>query len=152
MKNALIKFINSFCYSIAIVLIVQLIVMSITGKEPMLPEYMAKFDSTLKAFAVELLLIGILSGVAGAGTEIFELKKPGLVVQSILYLLMLLAVWIPIGGFLWEIFKYPQSAITTMASMLLTYACCWIIQYKICARNIKEINSHLLEGSEDNGV
>ena len=71
MKNIVILFLNGFCYSIAITLCVDLFVLVITGNPVMLPEYAERYESETIALGVQLLLVGVMSGVTAAGTVIF---------------------------------------------------------------------------------
>ena len=145
MKTVIIRFINGFCYAIAITVIVQLIIMLTTNQLNMLPEYIERFDNPVIAYAVQLLLIGFISGVASAGGVIMEMKRPGLVIQSILYFLLMLVTWVPVACYLWGFHKYLLSMISCLLSILVTYGICWGIQYKICTRDINEINKRLKE-------
>ncbi len=143
MKNILIRFVNGFCYSIAITMVVQLVVMKLTGNVVLLPEFAEGFENDVIAFCVQLLLVGVMSGVTSAGTILFELKRPGLLWQSVLFLLVMLAVWIPTACYLWGFHKYVASMISSLASIVVTYGICWGIQYKLCSRDVKEINQRL---------
>lgn len=143
MKNIIIRVMNGFCYAIAITMVVQLIVMCITGETVMLPEYEERFENPVVAYAVQLILIGFISSVAAAGTVILELRRPGLLMQSIIYLLLMLVTWIPVACFLWGFHKYITSFVSSVLSILVTYGICWSIQYKICMRDVKEINERL---------
>ncbi len=145
MKDFIIRMANGFCYSIAITAMVQLIVMVVSGKSILLPEYATRFDNEMLAFGVELLLVGFISAMASGGTVLLELTRPGLVVQSILYFLLMLATWIPIACFLWGFHKYVTSFVSTLLSMVVTYGICWGIQYRLCIRDVKEINERLQE-------
>jgi len=145
MSNYFIRMTNGFCYSIAITAMVQLVVMGLTGESILLPEYAARFDSEMMAFGVELLMIGFISAMSAGGTVLLELKRPGLVIQSILYFLLMLATWIPVACFLWGFHKYVTSFISTLLSMVVTYGICWGIQYRLCIRDVKEINERLQE-------
>ena len=140
---------NGFCYSIAITVMVQMFVMLVCQKAILLPEYAARFDNELAAYTVELLLVGVISAVASAGTVLLELKRPGLVVQSILYFLLMLAIWIPVACFLWGFHKYVASFVSTLLSIAVTYGICWGIQYRLCIRDVKEINERLQEQHRD---
>jgi hypothetical protein len=84
-----------------------------------------------------------MSGVTSAGTILFELKRPGLLWQSILFLCVMLAVWIPTACYLWGFHKYLASMISSLVSIVVTYGICWGIQYKLCSRDVKEINHRL---------
>ncbi len=149
MKDFIIRMANGFCYSIAITAMIQLVVMGMTGKSILLPEYAARFDNELMAFGIELLLIGLISAMASGGTVLLELKRPGLIVQSILYFLLMLATWIPVACFLWGFHKYVTSFVSTLLSMIVTYGICWGIQYRLCIRDVKEINERLQEQKLD---
>ena len=145
LKRILIRFINGFCYAVAITMIIQVIVMFTAGDTPMLPEYMARFDSPVMAYASQLLLIGLMSGITSAGTAVFEAKKIGLWVQSILFLLIMLAAWIPVSCIAWGFHKYITSMIITICSIVVSYTICWVIQYRLCRKDIEAINAKLLE-------
>lgn len=143
MKKIVIHFLNGFCYSIAITLCVDWFVLAVAGEPVMLPEFAEKFESETVALSVQLLLVGVMSGVTAAGTVIFELKRPGLWVQSILFLLLMLAVWIPVACYVWGFHKYVMSMVSTLAGIVVTYGICWGIQYKLCRRDVEEINQRL---------
>lgn len=142
-KNAAIRFCNGYAYAILITMAVQGVIMKVTGYTPMLPEYMEHFDSEIAAYIVQMLLIGFISAVASAGSVIMELKKPGLLVQSILYFILMAAAWIPVGCYLWGLHKYPTTLISFTLSLLLTYGICWSVQYRICMRDVEQINKKL---------
>lgn len=143
MKNILIRFVNGFCYSVAITMVIELIVMKMIGHVALLPEFAARYENDVLAFGVQLLLVGIMSGVTSAGTVLFELKRPGLLWQSILFLCVMLAVWIPTACYVWGFHKYLTSMISSLASIIVTYGICWGIQYKLCRRDVQEINQRL---------
>lgn len=143
MKNIVIHFLNGFCYSIVITLCMDLFVLVVAGKPVMLPEFTGRFESEAIALGVQLLLVGGMSGVTASGTVIFELKRPGLLVQSVLFLFLMLAAWIPVACYVWGFHKYTMSMISTLASIIVTYGICWGLQYKICSRDVKDINQRL---------
>jgi len=143
MKHILIRFVNGFCYSVAITMVAQLLIMQIIGEAIMLPEFAEGFSDEVIAFCVQLLLVGVMSGATSAGTVLFELKRPGLLWQSILFLGVMLAAWIPTACYLWGFHKYLTSMISSLASIIVTYGICWGIQYKLCSRDVQEINQRL---------
>lgn len=143
MKKILIHFVNGFCYSVAITTVIELIVMKIIGHVALLPEFAEGFENEVIAFCVQLLLVGVMSGVSSAGAILFKLKRPGLLWQSILFLLVMLAVWIPTACYLWGFHKYLTSMISGLASIIVTYGICWGVQYKLCIRDVKKINQAL---------
>jgi len=145
LKRMTLRFINSFCYSIAITLTVQAISMAATGGLPLLPEYAARFSDPVKAYALQLLLIGVMSAVTGAGTVIFEAKRIGQLAQSLLFLAVMLSVWIPVACIAWGFHKYTASMVSTLCSLVVTFAICRGILYRLCQKDIKDINDLLSE-------
>ena len=145
LKRIVLRFINSFCYSIAITLLIYTVMMLLTGKIPMLPEYMERFENPVLAFAAQLLLVGVMSAVTSAGTAVFETKRIGLLAQSLLFLLIMLSAWIPVACIAWGFHKYLASMAVTVCSIVASYGICWAIQYKLCRKDIEAINAKLLE-------
>lgn len=143
MKKFVFRFINGFCYAVAITMIVQLAIMLLSDNMGMIPEYVERFDNIIVAYVVQLLLIGFISGVASGGTGIMEWKRPGLVIQSVIYLLLMLSTWIPVACYLWGFHKYATSMVSGILSILVTYGICWGVQYKVCRRDVQEINERL---------
>lgn len=151
-KNSLIRGVNSFMYSIGIYLLIQIFATLITCPVnnnvefiPVIPEFAARFANPHMAVYVQMLLIGITSAIFGAGSVIMELERLSLTVQSILYLIITMAVWIPVGCFCWGLHKYPTAMISVGLSYLIAYAISWGVQYRQCKRNIQEINRKLEE-------
>lgn len=145
LKQIIIRLINGFCYSIAITMVVQTFVMLPTGRAPMLPEFMSRFPDPISAFEAQLILVGVMSGITSAGTVVFEFKKVGLLVQSVIFLIIMLSVWIPVACIAWGFHRYITSMISTICSIVVTYIICWGIQYKLCRRDIDKINVMLKE-------
>lgn len=141
----LIRFKNGFCYAIAITLPIQLLVMVCTGKTLMMPEYSNRFSQEAVAYGVELFLIGVMSGITSAGTVLFESKRLGVVLQSVLFLIVMLGAWIPVACFVWGFQRYAASMISTIASIVVTYGICWGIGYANCLRDVDMINRKLQE-------
>ena len=144
LKRMMIRFINGYCCSIGITLIIQAVVLAV-GKTPMLPEYAARFNDPVSAFASQLILIGVMSGITSLGTVVFEAKKIGLLAQSILYLAIMLSAWIPVACIAWGFHKYITSMIATLCSIVVSYGICWGILYKLSRKDIEEINAKLME-------
>ena len=63
--------------------------------------------------------------------------------QSVLFLLLMLAAWIPVACYVWGFHKYVMSMVSTLASIVVTYGICWGIRYKLCRRDVQEINQRL---------
>lgn len=147
-KHMISRGLNGFAYSIAITVVVNMAIMGfdlLDGALPLLPEYMEHFDSPTMALLVQCLLIGVISAAFGFGSAIMEAERIGLITQSILYFVITSAVWIPVACFCWGFHKYPGSMIGVTVSYLVSYFISWSVQYRICRKNIEEINQKLQE-------
>ena len=116
---------------------------------PVLPGYLAHFQSPVEAVLVQVILIGLSSAVFGAGSVIMELERISLLAQSILYFIITAVVWIFIGCFCWEIHKYPTALFSVSLSYTASYIISWMVQYKVCKRNVEKINTKLSELKQD---
>lgn len=147
-KNMIFRGINSFMYSVAITVVFYAAIIGLNlygGKLPLLPEYMARFESPTMALLTQCLLVGVISAAFGFGSAIMEAEKIGLITQSILYFILTSAVWVPVACFCWGFHKYPGSMIGVTAGYLVSYFISWSVQYRICRKNIEEINQRLQE-------
>ena len=152
LKNSLIRGLNSFMYSVGIFLVIQMVVTLIIspmngGREfiPVLPEFAARFINPYIAVYVQLFLVGLTSVAFGAGSIIMELERLSLLAQSIIYMLVTMAVWVPVGCVCWGLHKYPGAMVSVGISYLIAYIVSWVIQYRQCKRNIQKINEKLEE-------
>jgi len=156
LKNGLVRGINSFVYSIGIFLVLQfmitIVIDKITGRAefiPVLPEFAAHFANPYVAVYVQTILIGLTSAVFGAGSIIMEIERLSLLFQSLLYFVVTMFVWIPVGCFCWGLHKYPGTMISVSISYLIAYIISWGIQYRQCKKNVDEINQKLLQLREE---
>lgn len=143
LKNILIRMINSFMYAIGITSVVYFFLTTVKDFVPLLPEFRARFDSDVRALIVQLMLIGCMSAALGGGSVIMEMERLSLVAQSIIYFVLASIVWIFVGCYCWSMHKYPQAFASTTISYIVSYFICWVIQYKLCKKNIDDINKHL---------
>ena len=150
LKNSLIRGLNSFMYSIGIYLLVQMVVTLIIGPMnggrefiPVMPEFAARFANPYVAVYMQLFLVGLTSVAFGAGSIIMDLERLSLLTQSILYLLVTMAVWVPVGCICWGLHKYPGTMLSVGISYIIAYIISWGIKYRQCKRNIREINLKL---------
>ena len=118
---------------------------------PLLPEFISRFDNATEAFAVQLILIGLSSASLGAGTVIMEMERLSLLTQSLIYFLITCFVWVLVGCYCWGFHKYPLTKLGLGSSYIISYAICWIIQYRLCKKSIEEINRKINE-SQTEGV
>lgn len=146
-RNALVRGINSFMYSVGITATIQCVCMLLThGKYiPLLPEFMSRFHNAIEAFAVQLILIGISSASLGAGSVVMEMERLSLLAQSLIYLIITGFVWILIGCYCWGLHKYPLTMLSVGCSYIISYAISWIIQYRLCKKSVEEINCKINE-------
>lgn len=136
---------NSFCCSITITAVIYAIVMVVSGYVPMLPEYLAKFESDAAAMLVQLLLIGAMSAISAGGVIFMEFERLSLVAQSVLYFIITFIPWLLVGDFCWAVTHYKKALIIFALSYAVTYFICWGIQYRLCRKNVEQINKRLEE-------
>lgn len=144
-KNFLIRATNSYMYSIGITTVVYFIMIKGFGFIPLLDEYRAKFNNDLEALTMQLVLIGFMSLILGGGTVIFEFERIGIVAQSVIYFIISVPVWALVGNYCWAMFSHTQAIVTTMFSYTVSYVICWTIQYRLCKKDIADINKKLEE-------
>ena len=139
------RFICSFCCAVSITLIIYMFMTLISGFVPMLPEYMDRFSSESAALVTQLFFIGLMSAALGGGTVIMEIERMSLLMQSFIYFIFSSVVWISVGCFCWGLHKYVQTMVSLGISYMVSYVISWVIQYRICKRNIEDINARLEE-------
>ncbi len=147
-KSMLIRGINSFMYSVAITVVLYTLIMvcgANGGAVPLVPDYAVRFDSPVIGVLVQCVLIGLTSAAFGAGSVIMEVEQLGMITQSIIYFIVTAMVWIPVACFCWGFHKYLGSMVSVMVSYVISYFISWLIQYRICRRNVEEINRKLME-------
>lgn len=157
-KKSLIRGLNSFMYSVGIYLILQILITTVTyaitgngGFIPVLPEFAARFANPYMAVYVQLFLVGLTSAAFGTGSVIMDMERLSLLAQSLIYLLVTMAVWIPVGCICWGLHKYPAAMISVSISYMVAYFISWVVQYRQCKRNIQEINEKLEEIRAEEG-
>lgn len=148
-KKILSRFVHGFCYALSINVIIFFIMSLAGGGVQFVPGYAEKFASREAAVLTELVLIGIASGSLSAGTAIMELERLSLLVQSLIYYVICAAVWAGVGCFCWGMNRYPAAFITISVSYTASYAVCWIIQYRLTRKNVREINEKLARMNEE---
>ncbi|BBF44926.1 hypothetical protein lbkm_3666 [Lachnospiraceae bacterium KM106-2] len=142
-KKSIGRGITGFAFGIAGGQIIQLLIVLFSGQEhlvPLVPAYRSYFQSDVLALGVYNLLVGVISGVFGASSVIFDLEKWSFLKQGIIHFLITTAVWFPIAVFVWGLFIYPQAVINTFISFSITYLITWIVQYQLCRKSIDDIN------------
>lgn len=144
-KNSLKRGMNSFMYSVGIMLTIQCLCMCFIDGDytPLLPEFVSRFDNALEAFAVQIILIGLSSASLGAGSVVMEMERLSLLSQSLIYLILTSLVWILVGCYCWGLHKYPLTMLSVGCSYIISYTISWVIQYRICKKSVEEINQKI---------
>ena len=151
-KSALKRGLNSFIYAVAINVILAFVIMAIVDQPdfvPLVPDYVAYFESKYVALLLQIILIGMTSAVFGAGSVILEVERWSLLKQSLIYFIVTTIVWVPVSMFCWRVDKYPVAGISIMLSYTFSYLVTWIIQYYMCKKSVAEINQKLEEIKEE---
>lgn len=148
MKSTITKALQSFCYAVTINVLIGVVLMLVFKNDnfvPVVPDFAERFPSPTLAFGVQCLLIGLTSAAFAAGSGVMEIASWSLVKQSIIYFVVTAAVWIPVSVLCWGFGKYPVTFFSVTGSYLVGYIISWIVQYRICKRNIQQINEKLKE-------
>lgn len=124
-------------------MLIEIIVRSVTKTEsfvPLAPEFVALFPSETIAMEVNILLYGVIGVTFSAAAWIYEQEKLGFVWQNLIYFLLTSIVWIPIVMLVWQLQKYPQAFISTLAGFAGTYVIMSIVGYRITKSDVDRIN------------
>ena len=152
MKEALKRIVVSFAISAICGLIVNLVIDAVvntagsrTGFISMSPEFLKIFPTPVLAAYINILLYGVIGAVFSGMTLIFECRRIGYIVQSLIYFISTAVVWILITVLVWQLHRYPQALIATIAGYTVTYVIIGALTYRRLKRDISEINSVLGE-------
>ena len=145
-KRSTLSFSISAICGLIVNLAIDLIVNTAGGKTgfiSMSPEFLAFFPTPVMAAYINVLLYGVIGAVFAGMTCIFECRKIGFVVQNLIYFAVTASVWVIITILVWQLHRYPQALISTIAGYGVTYIIVGIITYRRLKRDIAEINSAL---------
>ena len=122
------------------------------GYVPLLPSYLAHFDSVTAAMGTSILLTGLIGAAFGGFSIVFEIEKWSFFKQGVVHLLLTTAVWLPICIFLWGMDRYPSALFSILLSFMATYGITWWMNYLRCREAIRSINEKLEQiRSEESG-
>ena len=147
LKRCLFSFFCSAMCGLIINLVIDLAVRA-SGAEgfiSMSPEYLAHFPNAADAAYVNVLLYGIIGASFAGMTVIYESRRIGILLQSLLYFLVTAAVWVSITVFVWQLHRYPRALFSTLAGYACTYLVMILAAYRRLREDVTEINSLLKE-------
>ena len=107
------------------------------------PDFRALFPTDIIACYVNLILYGLIGATFAMMTFIYSIDRIGFVLQSILYFIITGGVCLLITMILWQLQRYPQALILTLAGYAGTHIIMILIEYRTLKRDIREINSEL---------
>ncbi len=148
LKRCAISFVISAVCGLVVNLGIDLIVNAVgTNTEggfiSMSPEFRKIFATPVIAAYINILLYGVIGAVFSGMSFIFECPKIGYIVQSLIYFVSTAAVWIIITILLWQLHRYPQALIATIAGYGATYIIMGFVTYRRLKSDITEINTVL---------
>lgn len=151
LKRAAISFFISAMCGMVVNFLIDFIVWKITGKPfvSMSKEFCSFFPTPAMAAYVNVFIYGIIGGVFGGSTVLFELDRIGFVIQNLLYVLITSAVWLFISIALWQLHRYPAALISTLSGFLVTYLIVTVLMHNQLKHNISKVNLLLEERSEE---
>ncbi len=151
LKRGAVSFAISAMAGLTVNLIIDVIV-NAAGRDGFIsvsPETRALFPTPAIAAYVNVLLYGLIGATFATMTFIFEIERLGFVIQSILYFLMTSAVLVVITAFIWQLHRYPQALIPTIAGYAVTFLIMGVNQYRTLKRDVRDINRELEAAEED---
>ena len=107
------------------------------------PDFRALFPTTAIAAYINILLYGLIGATFSVSTLVFELERISFLIQSIVYFLITATVCLLITMVLWQLQRYPQALIITLAGYAVTHIIMFTIQYRNLKKDIREINTEL---------
>lgn len=113
------------------------------GYIPLMPSFLAHFDSVTLAMGSSVLLTGLIGAAFGGFSVVFEIEKWSFLKQGIIHFLLTTAVWLPICVFLWGMDRYPNALLSVLISFAATYGITWWMNYQRCRQAIRTINEKL---------
>lgn len=143
------SFLISGMCGLMINMLIEVIGESITGNgafTPLSPEFVEMFSSESIAVYVNILLYGVIGLAFSFMTFVYEVNTIGYIFQNIIYYLVTGIVWVPIVTVMWQLWRYPQALVATLAGFLVTYVIMTIVGYKIKKREVEQINQVLCQG------
>ncbi len=145
-KEYLTRIAISFSVSAFMGIMINLIVDAVAnatgsaGFISMSPQYVALFPTPVIAAYCNVLIYGTIGAVFSGATAIYEVERIGFVIQSIIYFLITAAASTGITVVLWQLHRYPEAFISTMAGYLVTHIIMITIKYRKVKADIKAIN------------
>ena len=152
-KRCAISFVISAVCGLVVNLVIDLIANAVGanaegGFISMSPEFRKLFATPVIAAYINILLYGVIGATFSGMSFIFECPKIGYVVQSLIYFVSTAAVWIMITIILWQLHRYPQALIATIAGYAGTYLIMGIVTYKNLKSDINKINTAISAAEE----
>ena len=148
LKKAFTRGLYSLVFGTTSGVLIGLMISLIEGdKYVITSKYLSSLNSPIRAFAIQCLLIGVVSMSFGAFTIFLEKEKWSILKQWVVYFLLTTIVWIPISIFCWGYNNLP-TIISVSLSYFLGYVITAFIQYINCKKSVDEINERLKELKE----
>ncbi len=146
-KKGMISFAISSFSGLVVCLIIDLIANTSGAKDfcSVSPDFRALFPTNTIAAYVNVLLYGLIGATFAVMSFVYSLEKIGFVVQSIIYFVVTGGVCILITTILWQLQRYPQALIITLTGYGISHIIMITLQYRKLKKDIREINTELLE-------
>ena len=116
-----------------------------TGFTSIAPEFLAMFPTPAIAAYVNIILYGLIGSTYASMTFIYDCKRIGYLIQSVIYFVVTAAVSMGITVLLWQLHHYPAALISTMSGYALTFVIMETVHYKKLREDIRIINKELAQ-------
>ena len=146
MKEYLKRGLISFSISMSAGLLINLLIDGIVGLNgvegfiSMTPDFRNLFPTPVIAAYVNLIMYGLIGFTFSVMTFIYDVERISFLLQSIIYFVVTAAVCMAITILLWQLHKYPEGFIGTIAGYAVTHVIMFILAYKKLKQDIIEIN------------
>ena len=151
MKRVLMRFLIGASTGILLGYLVNLIISLGVGKgeyEPAMPQLVAYCGTELRAVLVQTLLTALIGvGFAEAGF-LFLIDRWSFLKQCVVHFFATMAFYLPFALLCWFPVRW-ESIGGILCSILATYSITYLINYRICQKDVEQINRMVQQNRED---
>ena len=142
LKRAMVSFFISAFAGVLVNLFIDCAVngSGVNGFISMSPDFVKLFPTPVIAAYVNIILYGLIGFTFSAMTFIYDARRIGFALQSVIYFIVTATVCVSITVLLWQLHKYPAAFAGTLAGYAATHVIMFIVGYNDLKKDIKEIN------------
>lgn len=141
----------SYCVSVTIHIVIQLISVYCGSATISTPDFIARAGGEPAAALLQPLLIGLIGFAFGAGSVLFEIERWSFLKQGAAHFTVTAAVWIIVELICFSPIT-PPVVLSFSVSTAISYAVTWGIRYFVWREQVRQLNKqiHRMNGEEKN--